>query len=104
KNCCFGGPIVALQPEIGYFVSPQLSIGIAARIGLPIGANVEGHATAAPGGLARVRYALSSSGDGLRVMGQIGAGILRNTIKLDNHEPGMDTDIVAQGPLLVGGG
>ncbi len=104
KNCCFGGPIVVLQPEIGYFVNPQLSVGIAARIGLPIGANVEGHATAAPGGVARVRYALSPSGDGLRVMGQIGAGILRNTIKLDNHEPGMDTDIVAQGPLLVGGG
>ena len=37
-------------------------------------------------------------------MGQLGGGILRNTIKLDNIEPGMDTDIVAQGPLLVGGG
>jgi hypothetical protein len=29
---------------------------------------------------------------------------LRNTIKLDNSQPGMDVDIVAQGPLLVGGG
>lgn len=104
KNCCFGGPIVVLQPEIGYFINPQLSVSIAARIGLPIGANVEGHATAAPGGVARVRYALSKSGEGLRVMGQLGAGILRNTIKLDNPEPGMDTDIVAQGPLLIGGG
>ncbi len=104
KNCCFGGPIVVLQPEIGYFVKPQLSISVAGRIGLPIGANVEGHATAAPGGVARVRYALSPSGDGLRFMGQLGAGILRNTIKLDNGMPGMDTDIVAQGPLLVGGG
>jgi len=37
-------------------------------------------------------------------MGQVGAGILRNTIKLDNAQAGMDTDIVAQGPLLVGGG
>jgi hypothetical protein len=104
KNCCFGGPIVVLQPEIGYFVKPQLSIGIAARIGLPIGANVDGHATAAPGGVVRVRYALSQSGEGVRFMGQLGAGILRNTIKLDNSEPGMDTDIVAQGPLLIGGG
>ncbi|HEY5947698.1 MAG TPA: tetratricopeptide repeat protein, partial [Kofleriaceae bacterium] len=104
KNCCFGGPIVVLQPEIGYFVKPQLSISLAARIGLPIGANVDGHATAAPGGLLRVRYALSPSGQGVRVMGQLGAGILRNTIKLDNSEPGMDTDIVAQGPLLVGAG
>jgi hypothetical protein len=37
-------------------------------------------------------------------MGQIGAGIVRNTIKLDNAVAGMDTDIVAQGPLLLGGG
>ena len=38
-------------------------------------------------------------------MGQVGVGILRNTIKLDTTmTTGMDTDIVAQGPLLVGGG
>jgi len=59
KNCCFGGPIVVLQPELGYFVNPKLSIGAAARIGIPVGANVEGHATAAPGGVLRVRYAIS---------------------------------------------
>jgi hypothetical protein len=29
---------------------------------------------------------------------------LRNTIKLDDPMMGMDTDVVAQGPLLVGGG
>jgi hypothetical protein len=104
KDCCFGNLIVVLQPEVGYFINPQLSVSVAARIGLPIGANVEGHATAAPGGLVRVRYALSESGDGLRFMGQLGAGILRNTINLQNAEPGMDVDIVAQGPLLVGGG
>jgi hypothetical protein len=104
KNCCLGGPIVVIQPEIGFFVSPQLSIGIAGRFGLPVGANVEGHATAAPGGLARVRYALSPTGEGLRFMGQAGIGVMRNTIKLDNGTPGMDTDIVAQGPLLIGAG
>ena len=104
KNCCLGGPVVVLQPELGYFVSPQLSIGIAGRIGIPLGANVEGHATAAPGGLLRVRYALSPTGDGLRLMGQLGVGVLRNTIKLDNSMPGMDTDVVAQGPVLLGGG
>src|SRR5262249_40383801 len=62
------------------------------------------HATAAPGVLVRARYALDPSGEGLRVMGQLGAGVMRNTIKLDNSEPGMDTDVVAQGPLLIGGG
>jgi hypothetical protein len=104
KNCCFGGIIGVIVPELGYIASPQLSVSLAARIGLPVGANVEGHATAAPGVLARVRYAISPSGDGLRVMGQLGGGFLRNTIKLDNSMDGMDTDIVAQGPLLVGGG
>jgi hypothetical protein len=104
KDCCFGKAIAAVQPEIGYFVKPQLSISLAARIGFPIGANVEGHATAAPAGLLRVRYALATSGEGLRFMGQLGAGFLRNTITLDNAEPGMDTDIVAQGPLLLGAG
>lgn len=104
KNCCLGSSLVVIQPELGYYVSPQLSIGAAARIGIPVGANVEGHATAAPGGLLRVRYALAATGDGLRFMGQAGIGVMRNTIKLDNSEPGMDTDVVAQGPLLIGGG
>ena len=40
----------------------------------------------------------------VRVMGQIGGGVMRNTIHLKTNTAGMDTDIVAQGPLLVGGG
>lgn len=104
KNCCIGSSLVVLQPEIGFFLNPKMSVGIVGRIGMPIGANVEGHATAAPGALARVRFALSENGDGVRVMGQVGAGILRNTIKLDAAMNGMDTDVVAQGPLLIGGG
>lgn len=104
KNCCLGSSLVVLQPEIGYYVNQRLSIGLAARFGIPVGANVEGHATAAPGGLLRVRYSLSPTGDGLRFMGQAGVGVMRNTIKLDNNAPGMDTDVVAQGPILIGGG
>jgi len=104
ENCCIGNSLVVITPEVGYYVNPQLSIGLAARLGIPVGANLAGHSTLAPGGLARVRYALSPSGDGVRVMGQLGAGILRNTIKLNNATDGMDTDIVAQGPLLIGAG
>ena len=55
-------------------------------------------------GLARLRHFLSPTGVGLRLMGQLGIGVMRNTIKLDTSMPGMDTDIVAQGPLLLGGG
>ena len=105
KNCCIGSGGVVIIPEIAYGINAQTSIGLAGRIGIPLGANVDGHATLAPAGLLRLRYALSSSGEGVRVMGQLGAGIIRNTIKLDNPKaPGMDTDIVAQGPLLIGGG
>jgi hypothetical protein len=104
ENCCIGNSLVVITPEIGYHVNPQLSIGAAARLGIPVGANIDGHSTLAPGGMVRVRYALSRSGEGVRVMGQVGAGILRNTIKLNNAADGMDTDIVAQGPLFVGAG
>ena len=109
EQCCVGNSYVVLLPELSYMVNPQLSIGLAGRIGLPIGANVnaldrEGHSTIAPGGMLRVRYALSPTGQGIRVMGQVGGGVMRNTIHLKTSTPGMDTDIVAQGPLLVGGG
>jgi len=103
-SCCVGSSLVVVTPELAYFVTPKLSVGIAARIGVPIGANVDGHATAAPGGLLRVRYSLGQNGEGFRVMGQGGVGFMRNTIKLDNGMTGMDTDIVAQGPLLLGAG
>jgi hypothetical protein len=104
ENCCIGNSLVVITPELGYYVNPKLSIGVAARLGIPVGANIDGHSTLAPAGLVRVRYGLSSTGEGVRVMGQLGAGILRNTIKLNNVMDGMDTDIVAQGPLLLGAG
>lgn len=108
KNCCIGNSLAVVMPELAYFVSPRMSIGVVFRLGFPLGANVDppnaAHATMAPAGLLRLRYALKPDGEGLHVMGQVGAGILRNTIKLDNGMPGADTDIVAQGPLLVGGG
>jgi hypothetical protein len=107
QTCCIGSSPVVITPELAYYASARLSLGVAARIGFPIGANIDGHSTLAPAGFLRVRYALSSGGDGLRVMAELGAGILRNTIKLSSNkaeDPGMDTDIVAQGPLLLGAG
>jgi hypothetical protein len=104
EDCCIGNSLIVIMPEFGYRLNRRLSIGAAARLGIPIGANLTGHSTLAPGGMVRVRYALSRSGEGVRVMGQLGAGILRHTIKLNNALAGMDTDIVAQGPLLVGAG
>lgn len=104
QKCCIGSSPVVVAAELGYQTNPRLSVGIAARLGFPIGANITGHSTTAPAGFVRVRYALSSAGDGVRVMGELGGGFLRSTIKLDNMMPGMNTDIVAQGPLLLGAG
>ncbi len=109
EKCCVGSSLAVVTPELAYYASPKLSIGVAVRIGLPVGANVnaenaEGHSTIAPAGLVRIRYALSPSGQGVRVMGQAGYGVMRNTIKLETGMDGMDTDIVAQGPILIGGG
>jgi hypothetical protein len=108
QTCCIGNSLVVLTPELGYYVNQQLSIGLAARIGFPVGANVDPpnatHSTIAPGAMLRIRYALSHTGEGLRLMGQVGGGVMRNTIKLQMQANGGDTDIVAQGPLLVGAG
>jgi len=104
ENCCLGRSLLVFTPELGYYVASQLSLGVAARLGLPIGANLEGRSTMALAGVVRVRYALSRSSEGVRVIGQLGVGILRNTIRLNNAVDGMDTDIVAQGPLLLGVG
>jgi hypothetical protein len=107
QSCCIGTSLAVVTPELEFYIGPKLSIGAAVRLGFPIGANIMGHSTLAPAGFLRLRRAFSASGDGIRVMGEIGGGILRNTIKLDSTEttgPGMDTDIVAQGPLLVGAG
>ena len=104
QTCCIGTSLVVVTPELAYAMTRQLSIGLAARLGFPIGANMPGHSVIAPAGFVRVHYGLSESGDGLRVMGELGAGILRNTIKVSATMPGLDTDVVAQGPLLFGAG
>jgi hypothetical protein len=104
KSGGFSNPALVIMPELAYFVNPQLSIGVVGRIGIPVGANVDGHATLGPAGLLRLRYRLAPDGDGVALMGQAGAGIIRSTLKLDNAMPGQDTDIVASGPLLLGAG
>lgn len=104
-NCCFAPALFHVWIEAGYFLSRQMSIGGAFRLGFPIGANLENHATGAPAGLLRLRYALSKDGEGLVLSAVLGGGVIRQTIKLEDvQDPGMDTDTTAIGPLLIGGG
>jgi len=103
-GCCFAPALLHLFPEIGYYFSRQLSLSAAFRMGFALGANVMGHATAAPAGLLRMRYALDESGAGFQVSGAIGGGIIRHTVKVEEAPSGMDTDTTASGPFLIGGG
>ena len=101
-KCCFAPQLVHVMPELGFYLSPTTAISLAGRIGFPIGANIMGHATAAPGGMVRVTHWFAPEGNGLHIAGGIGGGILRDTIKLEGvADETMDTDIVAMGPMLV---
>jgi len=114
QTCCIGASLLVVLPEVGYYLTPRLTVGVAARLGFPLDANLAGHASLAPAGFLRARYAVFQGsdaypGDGLVTMAEAGAGILFNTIKVDasvtmTTGPGMDTDIVSQGPLLLGAG
>jgi hypothetical protein len=103
-SCCVAPALLHVLPEIGYYFSRRLSLSAAFRMGFALGANVSGHATAAPSGLLRLRYALSGSGEGLQLSGAAGGGIIRHTVKVEQAAADMDTDTTASGPFLAGGG
>jgi hypothetical protein len=103
-GCCFAPALLHVFPEIGYYFSRQMSLSAAFRMGFAVGANVMGHATAAPAGLLRLRYALDESGAGFQVSGAIGGGIIRHVVKVEEAPSGMDADTTASGPFLIGGG
>ncbi|HUH03242.1 MAG TPA: hypothetical protein VML75_14695 [Kofleriaceae bacterium] len=104
-QCCFAPALLHLFPEIGYFFSAQTSISAAFRMGFPVGANREGHATAAPAGFLRIRHALAPTGEGFLINGSLGGGIIRHTVALTGvADMKGDVDTVASGPLFIGTG
>jgi hypothetical protein len=100
----FAPALLHIMPELGYYLNSQMSVSAAFRMGFPLGANVEGHATFAPALLMRFRYALREDGEGLQFSGVLGGGVVRNTVVIDEAPEGMNTDTTAMGPLLFGGG
>jgi hypothetical protein len=103
-DCCFAPAPFHLFPEFGYYLSPRLSLSAAFRMGFALGANVAGHASAAPAGLVRLRYALSEGGVGFLLSAAAGGGIIRHTVKVEEAMSGADTDTTASGPFILGGG
>ena len=103
-NCCFAPALLHLFPEVGYYFSRRLSLSAAFRMGFALSADVQGHATAAPAGFLRVRFAPSETGEGLLVSGSAGGGIIRHTVKVEEQMGGADTDTTASGPFIIGAG
>ncbi len=102
-GCCVAPAFLHVLPELGYFLNQRMAIALAFRLGFPIGANRRGHATAAPAALLRIHYSLSSNGgDGLSLIGALGGGLIRHTIKIEDQPKDMNVDTTASGPLLVG--
>lgn len=104
-ECCFAPELLHLRAELGYRVAPRTSLSLVLRLGIPLGANIDQHASTAPGGLLRLRHALGESDrQGLVLSAVLGGGVVRQTIRIDNGGNGMDTDTAAIGPILAGGG
>ena len=105
-NCCFAPEWVHVSPEIGFWITPKITLSIYGRVGLPLGANIPGHAPVGPAGFLRVGYTPGTPGKGgLAIHGDLGGGLIRQTIKLDQETSvGGDVDTHATGPLLAGGG
>ena len=102
-QCCFAPAPVQVMPELGFHISPTTSIALMARLGFPIGANIDGHATLAPAALLKLRHSFGTDRHGLHINGLLGAGVMRNVVKLSSPPvAGEDTDTVASGPLLLG--
>jgi hypothetical protein len=87
------------MPELGYTCRRPRRLD-RRPLGFPIGANIPGHSPVAPGGLIRVRHSLSKTGSGLMVVGGVGRRGARHH-QARGAQAGMDTDVVALGPLLV---
>ncbi len=100
-GCCFAPALFHVLPELGYKLSTKNSISFAFRLGLPVGADLPGHATAAPAGFLRFRHELDENPGGLNVSAMLGGGLIRHTVPLAGD---MGTDTSATGPLLIGGG
>ncbi len=105
-TCCVAPAPFHVEPEVGFWMSPRLTLSLYGRIGFPLGANVEGAATLAPAVLARIAYTFGDNG-GIYVHGDLGGGFIRHIIKLTATSATAvqgNTDTAATGPLLVGGG
>ena len=101
--CCVAPEWLHIIPEIGYFITSKTSISGSFRGGLPIGANITGHATFAPAGYLKLRHTTKPGGLGFAFSGLLGGGVIRHTVSLRNPpSSNMDVDTAAMGPFIVG--
>lgn len=100
-KCCFAPQLLHVMPELGGLpVAGDHGLGGGAAR-LPYWRQHRGPLAGRAGRPHRNRHSLSNTLSGLMVVGGLGGGVVRDTIKLDGAQAGMDTDVVALGPLLV---
>lgn len=103
------GPFISellhVNVELGFFLSEHSSLSAIFRAGMPIGSDIEGASGLGPSAFLRFGY-LFGSFDGLSLHGDLGAGVMRHTVKLGDGDQRFNgkTDAVASGPLFIGAG
>jgi hypothetical protein len=103
-QCCVAPELVHARVEVGYYLTERTGLSATFRLGFPIGANLPGHAVAAPALLLRLRRAFAPRALGLQLSAVLGVGYARHTVGLAQPMAGGDTDTAATGPLLAGAG
>jgi hypothetical protein len=104
-----GGPFLNepahVSAEIGFFLSPHSALSAMFRMGLPLGSNIPGASPAAPSFWVRFYYLFGDYG-GFNLHADVGAGVMRHTVKLGPGDQRFEgkTDAVASGPAWIGGG
>ncbi|MBI4510052.1 MAG: hypothetical protein HY698_10490 [Deltaproteobacteria bacterium] len=105
-KCCYAWEPAHFGAELGFWITKSLALSGIVRMGVPYGANIDGHAPSAPAGFLRMSYAPGAGYSGLLLHGDVGFGTIRQIIPLDRQDKSdpEEVDIHTTGPLFVGGG
>lgn len=99
--CCLAFEGTHARLEVGAWVDDRWAVSVVGRYGTH-GADLRGHAGAAPALLARLTRARSLHGWALHA--DAGFGVIRHGVQLSEPVDGRDIDSHAMGPVLLGGG
>ncbi|MFH0902980.1 MAG: hypothetical protein V2A73_20315 [Pseudomonadota bacterium] len=95
---------IHFMPEIGFWISREISLSAYGRLSFPAGADFPNKATFAPAAVLRLGYWLGQK-QVWSIHGDVGFGVIRHVVRLTASSKEKGTvDTIASGPLLIGGG